>query len=166
MILFALSLVLAVFPLALIVRLAAGNYSAFPDKVASHFDFTGTPDAYMGKKPFFMLMVSLAAGLTVLFVGLAFVVRAVVLGFENPPINLINKEYWLDPARKDATAAFLAAWVCLPGAGILWVLLDVFWQAIQVNLGKAQKMRFRGLYAFLVFMAVWIAVVLVRFGHT
>jgi uncharacterized membrane protein YciS (DUF1049 family) len=133
--------------------------------VASHFDFTGTPDAYMGKKPFFILMVSLAAGLTVLFVGLAFVVKAAVLGADNPPINLINRDYWFAPERKEATAAFLAAWVCLQGAGIMWVVLDVFWQAIQINLGKAKKMKFRGLYAFLAFMALWIAIALVRFGH-
>jgi uncharacterized membrane protein YciS (DUF1049 family) len=162
---FALSLVLTAVPLAVFVWLAVRCHTGFPDRVASHFDFTGTPDAYMGKKPFFILMVSLAAGLTVLFVGLAFVVKAAVLGADNPPINLINRDYWFAPERKEATAAFLAAWVCLQGAGIMWVVLDVFWQAIQINLGKAKKMKFRGLYAFLAFMALWIAIALVRFGH-
>jgi hypothetical protein len=47
----------------------------------------------------------------------------------------------------------------------MWVLLDVFWQAIQVNLGKAKKVKFPGLYAFLGFMTFWIAIVLVRFGR-
>lgn len=70
MTMFAFSVVLTVVPLAALVWLAVRHYTGFPDRVASHFDFTGTPDAYMGKKPFFILMMSLAAGLTVLFVGL------------------------------------------------------------------------------------------------
>jgi len=162
---FALSLVLTVVPLAVFVSLAMRYYPDSPDRVASHFDLTGTPDAHMGKKPFFILMLSVTAGVTVLFVGLAFMVRAVILGADNPPINLINRDYWFAPERKESTAAFLAAWVCLPGAGILWLMLDLFWQTIQINLGKANRMKFRGLYALLVFMAFWIAIVLVRFGR-
>ncbi len=53
MVLLALSLVLTVVSLAVFVWLAARNYAAFPDRGPSHLDFTGTADAYMGKKQFF-----------------------------------------------------------------------------------------------------------------
>jgi len=163
--LLALSRGLVIVPLAGLVYLTVRHYAALPDTVASHFGIDGMPDGYMKKKSFFVFALATMAGLTLLLMGVAFVVGAVVNGSQDPPINLINKAHWLAPERKEATASFLAAWMSWMCTAVLLLMLDTFRQAIQINLGSRKTMSFRGLLALLVFLLAWIVIVFVRFGR-
>lgn len=74
-----------------------------PAVVASHFSAGGMADGYMPRTPYLVLMLVLVVGLPAI---MAFVP---LLGAEGPAkrLNLPNRDYWLDPARRGQTIRIL-----------------------------------------------------------
>ena len=100
--------ILAVLALLMVVQMAY-YYLQLPDTVASHFDATGTPNGWMSKTAFVVIILAalpLSAAPTAGF--------ALVLHHVQDAMNLPNKEYWLAPERRDNTLAFV-------GASMIWI---------------------------------------------
>lgn len=77
---------------------------ALPPVVASHFGPGGEPNGYMPRATYRLLMVILVVSGPLLLAGLSHF----SLGRPRARINLPRADYWLDPARRNATLDYLA----------------------------------------------------------
>ena len=89
-----------------------------PDTVASHFNGSGMPDGHMSRTEYLVLYVALL----VVVPSVVAILPPVLARGIGSGINIPNRDYWLAPARRQATAEFLTSHGCLLG-GILGVLL-------------------------------------------
>ena len=139
--------------------------SGLPAVVASHFGPDGTANGYSGKGAYTALMLALV-------VGVPGLVAATALWIRTRPasaINLPNKDYWLAPARRDATLATLASlcrWFALALAAFLCF---VHWLVVRANALEPPRLHESGFYAALaIFAAANIACMIFlfrRFGR-
>ena len=136
-------------------------YPQLPDRLPSHFGFTGQPDAWSTKSSFIMVLCSIMAVTVIVFLGLAFVMPLIPTSL----INLPNKDYWLSQERRQRTFDILSSSMLWFGAATLLYLLDMARQSFQVALGKERAlphpMGSLGLY--LVFTAAWVLWLLAKF---
>jgi uncharacterized membrane protein len=109
-------------------------YPLLPDHVASHFGPTGHPDAWTTKVSFFHFCLIVIAGLALLFslIGLLMAKIPVQL------MSLPNKDYWMAAERRQATLDELSFAFFWFASATMILLLDMFYQTFQVQLGKAK----------------------------
>ncbi|MFI5346771.1 MAG: DUF1648 domain-containing protein [Elusimicrobiota bacterium] len=134
---------------------AARAYFDLPATVASHFNAAGFPDGWAPKGGF----LGLYAGMVVLlWISLSGAVRSIQRA-PNDRLNLPNKDYWLAPERRDKTLATVASYLRVFGAATNLLLMDVFAQALAVNLRHAARLGHPmiSLTAYIAFTIVWIA---------
>ncbi len=79
-------------------------WNQLPESVAIHFDANGQPDSWLDKDRATMLMMLLQIGLPWMMVGIAYGIRYL----PTSTINIPNREYWLQPERRDATFSYVA----------------------------------------------------------
>jgi hypothetical protein len=91
---------LAVLWLAFLAYVAQ-SAGELPARVASHFDFQGRPNDFMGRTGYLFFM----AGFGCLFPGLMPGI-ALFLRRTRAKLNLPNRDYWLAPERRDETYAY------------------------------------------------------------
>ncbi len=106
-------------------------YPRLPEKMAAHFNFEGLPNGWMPKDVFFLLMLVVAVGSASI---IAFLSPRIIASRPDNQINLPHKDYWLAPARREATFRFIAAQMGWFGCAVLFVLLFGTYLAIQANL--------------------------------
>lgn len=88
--------------LAIAQNLYYWNY--LPERVAIHFGANGQPDNWLDKDRATMLMMLLQIGLPWMMVGIAYSIRYL----PTSAINIPNREYWLQPERRDATFSYVS----------------------------------------------------------
>ncbi|RDD30482.1 hypothetical protein CR161_07015 [Prosthecochloris sp. ZM] len=160
------SLAIALFSLlgALMVGHAIYHYPLLPDRIAIHFGFAGTPDAWGSKTAFFFWYFVL----TLIIVGGYALLQRTFSQKNTSWISIPNKEYWLEPERADETLDYLKRGLLLLGSGTLLFVLDLIHQSFQVSLGHASKLTHiwtsAGIY--IVLCIAWIAGVYRRFAST
>jgi uncharacterized membrane protein len=100
-----------------------GSSERLPERVASHFNASGTADGWMSRANYLAFIVSLAVFLPGIVVGLCFALRFMPAW----TFNLPNRDYWLAPERRAATNAHFfhqSLWfACLSIAFIIGVHL-------------------------------------------
>jgi len=112
-------------------------YPQLPDRVASHFDAVGNPNAWMSRDAF-----AWTISLTYAFLGGGFLVLARALPlFPDALINLPNKEYWLASSRRADSLARLGRSLVRFGAVNVVLVVVVVHQTIAVALGEAETLR-------------------------
>ena len=74
-------------------------YPKLPDTVATHFNARGEADGFSSKQTHAIAMISLEVGMTLLFLGMGWLIKKLPVGLVNMP----NREYWLAAERKDKT---------------------------------------------------------------
>jgi hypothetical protein len=72
-----------------------------PDRVASHFDFQGRPNDFMGRTGYRLFMAGFGCLFPWLMPGIALFLRR-----SQAKLNLPNRDYWLAPERRDETYAY------------------------------------------------------------
>jgi uncharacterized membrane protein len=134
-----------------------------PEQVASHFGASGTANSAMTRSGYLMFMLAFALAIPLLVV----LSMAVLPRLMGNAINIPNRDYWLAPARREATLRYLGAHACWLGS-----LLTVFIAAIHLLLLEANATRpphlpaapFWTLLAlFLAAMAFWAITLVMRF---
>ena len=78
----------------------AANLIVSREIVASHFDFSGRPDAWMTRPDFWLLAVLVEIGFPLFFVAIGYGVRFLPVNqftFKNIP----NRDHWLAPERRE-----------------------------------------------------------------
>lgn len=130
-------------------------YPLLPERMASHFGYDGTPNAWQPKDAFFLLML-VVVGLT--FFG-AFLTPRFIAALPDKRINLPHKDYWLAPARREETFHFIAAQMAWSGCAILFVLLFATFLAIRANLSPDGRFdsgaMIKVLAVFVFLMVLW-----------
>jgi uncharacterized membrane protein len=113
---------------------AAAQYAYYsrrlPEVVASHFGARGAANAWQTRTAFIameLLIVVVAAVLT-------FAVSRMIAAMPASLINLPNKQFWLDPQRREQTMSYLRAQFAWFGCALLAFLLFVMELAFRANL--------------------------------
>jgi serine/threonine-protein kinase len=152
--------------LCLFAAFAAGvaHFSRLlPDRVATHFGGSGHPNGWMTRVQYVKFTLGIGIGTPVFILA----VFAIVERLKGLGLNIPNKAYWLEPARQDATYAFLRRqgyW--LAGLIVIFHAL-MFGETVMVNsrspivLPTGQFLACVG--GFLVALAVWAGNMFARF---
>lgn len=138
--------------------LAAVQYAYYaprlPEIIASHFNRSGSVNAWQTKAAFFtteILMVALAA-------ALGFGVPRIIAAMPASLINLPNKNFWLAPERREETIGYLQMHMAWFGCALLAFLLFVMQLVFRANLQQPPQLDnasfIAALVAFLAFAAI------------
>jgi len=156
--LFILLLIIA----AILISATTGQ---LPAQVASHFGAGGAPNGWMSRNDYRLVILAFAVVLPVVVVlGSTLLPR-----FKDTRINIPNRDYWLAPARREATFRYLAAhgyWL-----GALLVVFVVGIHLLLLDANATQPPRLAGqvlatlLVLFLAALAVWIATMAIHFRN-
>jgi len=132
--------------------------SRLPVRVASHFGANGAANAWMGREQFLGFYLGVIGFLLAVFL----LISAGVAWLGPGAMNLPNKDYWLAPERRQRTQDFVSGSFLWFGAATLLLMLDVFHQVFQFNLGESGALAhpLGSLAAYAAFAAAWA----VRFG--
>lgn len=140
----------------------AVSYPRLPDTVASHWGIDNRPNGWMSKGAF----AATFAGTLALTGGL---LMAVILLMRRMPakwINLPHKDYWLAPERREATWAFLSAWLLVFNAAVLAFLAAILHLSLRANLDGTQmlsRVTDPMIVIFFAFTGIWTVRLLIRF---
>jgi len=155
-------------PVAVLVSLCA-VFAAFlawsatqlPDHVATHFGLGGYADKWSTRESALYLMGCLGLLLPLVPAAMSVVLRFLPVDF----INIPHREYWLAPARREATYAFFSRYLLWLSCMLLCFVMGMHWLTIQAHHRFPVRLppgAFIGiLAAFLVAVSLW-AVVLIH----
>jgi len=134
-----------------------------PERVASHFGADGLANGFMARHIYLTFMLGIGVGLPAL-IGLT--VGVSVRHFSRF-INIPNRDYWLAPARREATAAYLAAHTSWLAVGLAACAVVVHLLVIRANRLNPPRLDTDAMIAllavFAALMAAWVAVLNRRF---
>jgi uncharacterized membrane protein len=102
--------------------------SQLPPMVASHFDASGQPNAFISRSSYIRFVLCLAVG----FPGAIVTVLSVVYS-RATDLKLPNREYWLAPQQLDRTRAFLVAHAVWFGSLLVTLVCCVHWLELGAN---------------------------------
>jgi len=111
--------------------------SVLPERVASHFNDAGVPNAWMTRDGFVRVYALVIAVVTLVFAG----VGALAPRMPDSLINLPNKSYWLAPERRASSLAWITGWATWMGSSTLLFMMAVMRQAELVNLGAQPRIH-------------------------
>lgn len=107
-------------------------YPLLPEKMASHFNFSGNADSWSDKNTFFIIFICIYF----VSVGLIFLLSLLLPKFPNSMINMPNKEKLLSPERREITLSYISGFlinICSLVA-LLFVVINYF--AFDVNIHR------------------------------
>jgi len=115
---------------------AAYYYPQLPGLVATHFAASGRPNGWMPREHFFQYQVVFALGFAAFFFSLAFVSSILPAAWINVP----HKDYWLAPARREATRQQIAGMILAAGCGALTFFLFLHQRICRANLDDPRRL--------------------------
>jgi uncharacterized membrane protein len=128
------------------VILSLYYYPRLPDRIAVHFNASGSADGWGARDHFFLIIDGAFAFLVVLLGGLPLLLRHIPASL----INLPNRDYWLDPERKDATLDRLTDQLLFFGAMTLFLMDGIMYLSFTANLSKKPAMSSELLWSMIV----------------
>ncbi len=100
-----------------------------PVQIASHFGAGGVPNGWMSRDGYLLFMLGFALGVPLVVVlSMAILPRRMVKG-----INIPNRDYWLDPSRREETLRYIEAHAYWLGSLIAAFIADMHLLLIQAN---------------------------------
>jgi uncharacterized membrane protein len=120
--------------LILLIALAWGQIlwlrDRLPERVASHFDFAGNPNGWTTRDGFLATYGIMVTATGLLLLGGALLMRRVPATM----INLPNRDYWLDPARRGEALGYLETWMLWFGVATTAFLMAMMSLAFNFSL--------------------------------
>ena len=148
--------------LLLAILFVTGTASKLPPMVASHFDASGQPNAFMSRSGYIRFVLCFAVGFPVVIVIILTMVYS-----RATDLKLPNRDYWLAPQRLDRTRAFLVAHGVWFGSLLVTLVCYVHWLELRANRllpPHLSNQTFAALMlAFLIATGVWIAALMFAF---
>lgn len=149
-----------------LVGTAMHVYQQLPERIASHFDGSGSPNGWMNKSSFTSSMLAVGLGIPALVIVIMYSIRFLPARFLNVP----NPDHWRDPNNYRKACDFL--FVSSLWFGSAYMIWHAFLSRMVVaanqssppHLDSVKAMLVTGLL--LVFMFVWVLVLLLRFLKT
>jgi uncharacterized membrane protein len=144
---------------------AALAFPQLPERMASHFGPSGTPNGWMPKQSFFVVYAAV--------IGVAALVGYLVpRSIAKRPldrINLPNKEHWLAPERRAETLAFFERYFAWYSCVLLLILVLAMGLAIQANFASPPRMATGPIVSviagFVVFTMAWVVWMMRHFSN-
>jgi uncharacterized membrane protein len=138
------------------------SYQSLPDKVASHFGIDGQPNGWMPRD----VLVEFMAGIGFFLPLIIIIVMGSIGWMPVKLVNLPNRDYWLGPAQRKATADwFLRHGIWFATLNVLFIT-GTHWLVVQANTGDAQLKPMNLLLvigSYLAGICLWLALLLRRF---
>jgi hypothetical protein len=125
-----------------------------PDRVASHFGFSGEANDWKSRSTYLVFM----ALFGMIFPMIPPLAGLLIGRVPASMVNLPNKEYWLAPERREATVAFLVSQMlrlAVLELGLVIVLHQLVIDANRHDPARMSNVIWGVLAVFLVFMAGW-----------
>jgi uncharacterized membrane protein len=148
--------------LLLAILFVTGTASELPPMMASHFDASGQPNAFMSRSGYIRFVLCFAVGFPVAIVTILTMVYS-----RATDLKLPNRDYWLAPQRLDRTRAFLVAHGVWFGSLLVTLACCVHWLELRANRllpPHLSNQIFAALMlAFLIATAVWISALMFAF---
>ena len=91
----------------------AWHFPRLPERLATHFNVTGQADGWSSRSSFLTVWLATLAGMSLLFVGLRWLVHIIPARFVNMP----RRDYWFAPEREGYTRAAIGELIL--GIGML-----------------------------------------------
>jgi hypothetical protein len=143
----------------------AGSNSQLPRRVATHFDGNGRPNGWMSRTAHLRFMTVFGLGFPLFVPALLYASRFLPDRFYNLP----HRDYWLAPARRTETMAYLLRHSLWFSSMALCFVIGIHFTIIQANnlaqvhLSTPLVLALAG--CFLAGTAVWGASMLRHFNH-
>ena len=100
-----------------------------PERIASHFGAAGLPNGFMTRGTYLAFMAGVVVGIPTL---LSVIIGAAI--HRSPDsINIPHRDYWLAPARREATAEYLVRHTARLAAGVALFALALHFVLIHAN---------------------------------
>jgi uncharacterized membrane protein len=148
--------------LLLAILFVTGTASELPPMVASHFDASGQPNAFMSRSGYIRFVLCFAVGFPV-----AIVIILTMVYSRATDLKLPNRDYWLAPQRLDRTRAFLVAHGVWFGSLLVALACYVHWLELRANRLLPPHLPIQTfaalMLAFLIATAVWISALMFAF---
>lgn len=130
-------------------------FPTLPDKVASHFDGSGSPNGWMSKTSFFALEVIILTMLVFEFMGLPYLIEKM----PNSLVNIPNRNHWLSNERRAETFTFIRRyfdWFAVGSLG-LFILINQLVYGANIERRNLPSLEVWGiLIVYFVFVIVWL----------
>ena len=134
-----------------------------PESVATHFGVSGVANGFMQKDSYLIIMLGFEALLPLFLV----ITSATLVAAHGVRIAVPNRDFWLDPFRRDASVKWLQGHLARLGAMIALFLCVIHWMVVTANFDTPPVMPPKSGITVLVFivgsMMVWTGVLLRRF---
>ena len=136
---------------------------ALPEQVASHFGSSGAADSFMSRSGYVTFMLIFVVGLPLVMA----VLLTLVFRGATTSLNIPNRDYWLEPARRADTIAFLTRHSMRFGACLAVFLSFVHWLVVRANARQPAELSNSAIYAgavlFVLTIVVWTLWLLLAF---
>jgi uncharacterized membrane protein len=154
---------LFVLALVIVPALIYATSAGLPELVATHFGFGGVANGWMPRTGYVVFMLALTTLLPLIIVATSGLVPALTMSSRM----VRNPDYWLAPARREATQGWLASHACWMGVVLILFLGGAHLVVVQANTHTppqlAEAPLFVLLAALLVAIALWVITLHRRF---
>ena len=140
------------------------HYPGLPEKMPTHFGSDGHADGFMTRAQYAQFELGLIAGMTLLFLGIGWLIKAV----PADAINVPNRDYWLAPERRAETVRRLGSEMAGFGVALNLFFLGVQNETIQAALSGTNRLGplfSVYLVAFFAYTGVWLVLLYRRWGR-
>ena len=136
-----------------------------PAQIASHFGAGGAPNGWMSRNGYLLFMLAFAVGLPLVVVlSMGILPRRM-----EKRISIPNRDFWLDPSRRETTFAYLETHAYWLGSLLVVFIAAIHLLVIEANATHPPRLPgqlFGALIAlFLVALAAWMLTLVLRFRH-
>jgi hypothetical protein len=154
----------------LLLLIVVGSFIAattgqLPARVASHFGAGNLPNGWMSREGYLLFMLGFALVFPIVIVAaIGWLPR-----IAPRSINVPDREYWLDPSRREATLASLATYAYWLGCLLALFIVGVHYAVLVANASVPPRLPADLFWAlmigFLAALALWIGALVLRFRH-
>ena len=137
-------------------------YPLIPDTVASHFNGSGQPNGWSSKQAFITIYMIMVAMTLTIFLFLPPLLSRI----PNRLINLPHKDYWLAPARRTQSLAYLQTQLNWFGVVNMVFVIYTVQLVFQGNLAASPHLSDSfvwALLAYAIFVVIWLIRLFLRF---
>ncbi|MFK7767930.1 MAG: DUF1648 domain-containing protein [Mariniblastus sp.] len=131
-------------------------YGDLPEMVPSHFDANGEVDGEMSRNAFCAMMGLINLGMLICLPLTGYLAKHL----PNSLVNIPNKDYWLAPARRDASLTLMTDFVSAIAWMTGWLFIGIFQLSALVGI-KARETISPEFYFFMGFYLVGVIAVMV-----
>jgi len=144
--------ILWVFSILFLIYQGYSSYSYLPERMATHFDMSGTPNGWSSKYSFFVTWY-----ITIFFMnGMFYAISKLIHRIPESMINIPNKKYWFETEeRKKKSIKKVVA--MLPGMSFLLnIYFSFIYESIlRSNTGKGFNLPIWGMFIFVAVIMIF-----------